>query len=60
MNYLLVPPKKMRQKNNIPADAGHFLRTEIDSIDFKIENLTTKARQKKPYFLKKNLLLLNL
>ena len=50
----------MRQINNIPADAGHFLRTEIDSIDFKIENLTTKARQKKPYFFKKNLLLLNL
>ena len=46
----------MRQKSNIPADAGHFLRTEIDSIDFKNENLTTKIRKKqeeKPYFFKK-------
>ena len=35
----------MRQRNNIPAEAGHFLRTEIDSIDFKNENLTTKIRR---------------
>ena len=45
----------MRQRNNIPEDAGHFLRTEIDSIDFKNENLTTKIRRnkaEKPYFLK--------
>ena len=40
----------MTQKNNIPADAGHFLRTEIDSTDFKNENLTTKARQKSHIF----------
>ena len=37
----------MRQKNNIPADAGHFLRTKIDSIDFKNENLTAKIRRNK-------------
>ena len=37
---------KMRQKNDIPADAGHFLRAEIDSTDFKNENSTTKGRQK--------------
>ena len=47
----------MRQKkNSIRADAGHFLRTEIDSIDFQNENLTTKIRRnkvEKPYFLKK-------
>ena len=46
----------MRQRNNIPAEAGHFLRTEIDSIDFKNENLTTKVtrnQEEKPYFLKK-------
>ena len=47
----------MRQKkNSIRADAGHFLRTEIDSIDFKNENLTTKIRRnkvEKPYFFKK-------
>ena len=35
----------MRQKNNILADDGHFLRTEIDSIDFKNENLTAKTRR---------------
>ena len=48
--------QKTRQKNNIPADAGHFLTTDIDSIDFKNENLTLKIRRnkaKKPYFLKK-------
>ena len=35
----------------------HFLRTEIDSTDFKNETLTTKIRRnkaEKPYFLKKN------
>ena len=37
----------MRQKNKIPADAGHFLRTDIDSTDFKIENLPTKIRRNK-------------
>ena len=42
---MFVPPK-MRQKNDIPADAGHFLRAEIDSTDFKNENSTTKGRQK--------------
>ena len=50
----------MRQKNNIPGDARHFLRREIDSTDFKNENLTTKIRRnkaEKPYFFKKNILL---
>ena len=38
----------MRQKrDNIPADAGHFLRKEIDSTDPKNENLTTNIRRKK-------------
>ena len=36
----------MRQKKNIPAYVGHLLGTEIDSIDFKNKNLTTKTRQK--------------
>ena len=43
----------MRQKNNIPADAGNFLRTEKDSKDFKNEKLSTKIRRdetQKPYF----------
>ena len=42
----------MRKKNNIPGD---FLTTEIDSTDFKNEELTTKIRRNKgerPYFLK--------
>ena len=49
--------QKLRQINNIPADAGHFLSTETDSTDFKNENLTTKIRRKraeKPH-LKKNI-----
>ena len=29
-----MPPKK-ETSNNIPADAAHFIRTEIDSADFK-------------------------
>ena len=37
----------MGQKNNISAHAGHFLRTKIDSIDFKNENLTAKVRRNK-------------
>ena len=37
----------MRQRNNIPADAGHFSRTEIDSTKFTNEKLTTKVRRKK-------------
>ena len=44
---------KMRHKNNIPADAGHFLTAENDSIDLKNENLTTKTRQKNLIFSKK-------
>ena len=49
----------MRQKNNILADAGHFLRTEVDSKDIKNENLTTKIRRnkaEKPNFCKKHIL----
>ena len=45
----------MRQKNNNPADAGYFLRTEIDSTDFKNENSTTKIRQKNLIFKKKKI-----
>ena len=51
INYIFIPPKK-EETNNIPPDAGHFLRTEIDSTDFKKENLASKARKekiKKPY-----------
>ena len=31
----------MRKKDNIPAHAGHFLNTEIDSTNLKNENFTT-------------------
>ena len=36
--------------------AGHFIRTEIDSTDFKKENLASKVRKnktRKPYISKK-------
>ena len=48
--------QEMRQINNIPGDAEHFLRTETDSTDFENENLTTKIRRnrvEKPHFYKK-------
>ena len=48
----------MRQKNNIPADAGNFLAKKIDSTDFKNEKLTSKIRGnkvEKPYFFKKQI-----
>ena len=43
----------MRQNNNIPADAGHFLRTEIHSANFETENSTTTRRQKNHILKKK-------
>ena len=55
INYIFVPPKK-EMTNKIPDDAGHLIRTEIDSTDFKKENLTSKIRKdktKKPYLYKK-------
>ena len=42
---MFLPSKNKRKKNNIPADTGHFLRTEIDSRDFKNKNLITKMRR---------------
>ena len=52
INYIFVPPKKV-EINKIPGDAGHFIRTEINSTDFKKENLVTKTRRnkniRKPY-----------
>ena len=47
------PSKNKRKKNNIPADTGHFLKTEIDSRDLKNENLPKKIRknnEEKKYF----------
>ena len=43
---MFVPPKN-ETTNNIPSNVGHFLRTKIDSTDFKNENLTTKIRKNK-------------
>ena len=44
-----------KETNEIPGDAGHFIRTEIDSTDFKKENLASKVRKnktRKPYISK--------
>ena len=46
INYIFVPPKKIDQ-NKILGDAGHFIRTEIDSTDFKNENLASKIKKSK-------------
>ena len=46
IKYIFVPPKKIDQ-NKISGDAGHFIRTELDSTDFKNENLPSKSRKKK-------------
>ena len=51
INYIFVPPKK-EETNEIPGDAGHFIRIEIESTDFKKENLESKIRKnktRKPY-----------
>ena len=54
INYVFLPLKK-ETTNKIPDDAGHFIRTEIDSTNFKKESLTSKIRKdetKKPCFYK--------
>ena len=48
---MFVPPKK-EEANEIPGDAEHFTRTEIDLTNFKKENLASKVRKtktRKPY-----------
>ena len=50
---MFITPKK-ETINIIPLDAGHFLRNEIDSTDFKKENLITKST-KKAFYKKKNM-----
>ena len=48
--------KIIEKKKNIPEDARHFLNTEIDSTDFKNQNLTAKVgrnKEEKPYFFQK-------
>ena len=34
INHIFVPPKKT-EENNIPADAGHFIRSEIEITELK-------------------------
>ena len=46
IHYIYVPPKKTNQ-NNIPADASHFIRSEVDSADLKKSNLASKITAKK-------------
>ena len=46
IDYISAPPKKV-EINKIPDDAGHFIRTEIDSTDFKKENHATKIKRNK-------------
>ena len=43
---MFVPPKNVL-KNNIPYDAGHFIRTEIDLTDLKKSNKNKRKRDKK-------------
>ena len=38
INYIFVPPKKV-EINYTPGNAGYFIRTGIDSTNFKKENL---------------------
>ena len=46
INHIFIPPKR-EPANNIPEDAAHFIKTEIDSTDFKKENLASKVKKKK-------------
>ena len=43
---MYVPPKET-EANKIPGDAAHFIRTEIDSTDFKKTNLVSKMHSDK-------------
>ena len=41
INFIYVPPKNTTQ-NNIPADAGYFIWSEIDLTDLKNQILQQK------------------
>ena len=45
INYIYVSPKITTQ-NNIAADAGYFIRSEIDSTDLKNQILQQKQQLK--------------
>ena len=57
MKYIIcLYLQKRRPKDNIPADAGHFLTKEIDTKYYKNENLPKNIRKnkaEKPYLKKK-------
>ena len=40
-----MPPKKA-EENKAPADAGHFIRSEIEATDLKKSDLATKITAK--------------
>ena len=46
INYIFIHPKTEKTNNIIP-DSVHFIRSEIDSTDFKKENLASKVKKKK-------------
>ena len=37
---------KKAGENKIPADAGHFIRSEIEATDLNKSDLTTKKKKK--------------
>ena len=45
INYIFLPPKKT-EENKIPANAGHFIRSEIEVTDLKKSDLATKITAK--------------
>ena len=45
INYIFVLPKKV-EINDIPGDTGHFIRTEIDSSDFKNREFSLNSKEK--------------
>ena len=45
-NKLLFLPPKKTEENKIPADAGHFIRSEIEVTNLKKSDLATKITAK--------------
>ena len=45
VNYIFVPPKKA-EENKISADAGHFIRSEIEATNLKKSNIASKITAK--------------
>ena len=45
INYIFVPPKQPGE-NKLPADAGHFIRSEIEATDLNKSDLATEIKGK--------------